>query len=101
MKMIKWATDIISGNLREARKYINQAYELRETHQQAAEWCKDMAAKHLDFNSKGHELVKKLIAEAESKQSVLAPGMMAVYNDLHADMIRENAEITAMIAAFK
>ena len=101
MKMIKWATDIISGNLREARKYINQAYELRDTHQQAAEWCKDMAQKHLDFNAKGHELVKKLISEAESKQSALTPGMMAVYNDLHADMIRETAEITAMISAFK
>ena len=101
MKMIKWASDILSGNLREARKYINQAYELRDTHQQAAEWCKDMAQKHLDFNTKGHELVKKLIAEAESKQSALAPGMMAVYNDLHADMIRENAEIMAMISAFK
>lgn len=101
MKMIKWASDIISGNLREARKYINKAYELRDTHQQAAEWCKDMAAKHIDFNSKGHELVKKLITEAENKQSPLAPGMMAVYNDMHADMIREQAEILAMISGYK
>ena len=101
MKMIKWASDIMRGNLHEARKYINKAYELKETHPQAAEWCKEMAAKHLDFNTKGHELTKKLIAEAEAKQSSLAPGMMAVYNDIHADMIRENAEIMAMISGFK
>ena len=101
MKMIKWASDIIAGNLREARKYINQAYELKETYPQAAEWCKEMAAKHLEFNAKGHELTKKLISEAEAKQSHLGPGMKAVYDDIHADMVRENAEIMAMINGFK
>ena len=103
MKMIKWASDIINGNLREAEKYIGKAYELRDTHKDAADWCKEMAAKHLEFNAKGHELVKKLIADytASGKHSDLAPGMQAVYTDMHTDMIRRNAEIMAMIAAFK
>lgn len=103
MKMIKWASDIIAGNLREARKYINKAYELREINKDAADWCKEMAAKHLEFNSKGHELSKKLISDQQTSEhkSDLAPGMMAVYNELHADMIRENAEILAMINAYK
>lgn len=101
MKMIKWTSDIIKANLHEARKYINQAYELRDTYQQAAEWCKDMAVKHIEFNAKGHELVKKLVTEAEAKQSPLAAGMMAVYNDMHAELVREQAEIMAMISTFK
>ena len=103
MKMIKWASDIINGNLREAEKYIGKAYELRDVNKDAADWCKEMAAKHLDFNVKGHDLVKKLIADyaASGKHSELAPGMQAVYNEIHADMIRRNAEITAMISGYK
>lgn len=103
MRMIKWASDIISGNLREAEKYIGKAYELRDVNKEAADWCKEMAAKHLDFNTKGHDIVKKLIMDYEhsGQHSDLAPGMKAVYNDLHTDLIRKHAEITAMIANYK
>lgn len=103
MKMIKWASDIMKNNLHEAEKYIGKAYELREVNKDAADWCKEMASKHLEFNSKGHELVKKLISDfvASGKHSDLAPGMQAVYNDMHAEMIRKNAEISAMISGYK
>lgn len=103
MKMIKWASDIISGNIREAEKYIAKAYELREINREAADWCKEMAAKHLEFNGKGHELVKRLIADynASGKNNELAPGMQAVYNEIHADLIRRAAEVQGMIAAYK
>ena len=103
MRMIKWASDIINGNLREAEKYIGKAYELRDVNKDAADWCKEMAAKHLDFNTKGHDLVKKLIADyaASGKHSELAPGMQAVYNEIHAYMIKRNAEIMAMISGYK
>lgn len=47
MRIIKWATDIIAGNLREARKYIGKAYEMREACRPAADWCRDMAVRHL------------------------------------------------------
>lgn len=103
MRMIKWASDIISGNLREARKYICKAYELKEECKPAADWCKEMAAKHLEFNGMGHALVKKMIEEyaASGKNSELVPGMRAVYNDLHNDLMREHAEIQAMITGYK
>lgn len=103
MRMIKWVSDIIAGNIDEAQKYIGKAYELREVNRDAADWCKEMAAKHLDFNGKGHEIAKKLIAEynASGKHSELAPGMQAVYNEIHADLIRRAAEVQGMIAAYK
>lgn len=103
MKMIKWASDIIKNNLSEAEKYIGKAYELREANKDAADWCKEMAAKHLDFNGKGHDLVKRLIADyaASGQHSDLAPGMQVVYNDIHADMMRKHAEIMAMISNYK
>jgi hypothetical protein len=103
MKMIKWVSDIMEGNLREAEKYIGKAYELRDIDREAADWCREMAAKHLGFNERGHELVKNLIHEyrESGKHSELAPGMQAVYNDIHADMIRRNSEIMAMIQMYK
>lgn len=62
-----------------------------------------MAAKHLEFNGKGHELVKRLIADynASGKNHELAPGMQAVYNEIHADLIRRATEVQGMIAAYK
>lgn len=102
MKMIKWATDIMRGNLAEARKYIGKAYELRDSNKQAADWCKDMAAMHLQFNVAGHNVSEKLISEyaASGKDSELMPGMKAVYADVHADLMRESAEIKAMIDTY-
>ena len=103
MRMIKWTTDIISGNLREARKYIGKAYELRESCRPAADWCKEMAVRHLEFNQIGHSMAKKMIEDYANSgaQSELMPGMKAVYNDMHADIMRESAEVQAMIAAHK
>lgn len=103
MKMVKWASDIIAGNIREARKYIDKAYELKEKSPMAAEWCKDMAAAHLQFNVRGHDYVKKLIAQrmASGESNELMPGMKAVYEELHADMIRDAAEVHAMIDRFE
>ena len=103
MRMIKWTTDIIAGNLREARKYIGKAYELRESCRPAADWCKEMAVRHLEFNQIGHSMVKKLIEDYANSgaQSELLPGMKAVYTDMHADIMRESAEVQAMISAYK
>ena len=103
MRMIKWTCDVIAGNLREARKYVEKAYEMRESCRPVADWCRDMAARHLEFNVQGHAIAKKMIEDfAESgKQSELAPGMQAVYADIHADMMRDSAEIQAMIAGYK
>ncbi len=103
MRSIKWATEIISGNLAEARKYIMKAYELRDQDRQAADWCRDMAAKHVDFNAAGHNLVKRMIEDVRAKDpnNAMVAGMRAVFEDKHADMMQEQAEIVGMINAYK
>ena len=79
------------------------AYKLREKDKATADWYKDMAAQHLAFNQTGHANVKRLIDDAKSKRAddKLMPGMVAVYEDLHADIMRDSAEVQAMIAAYK
>ena len=103
MKMIKWASDIIAGNIREAKHYADEAFRLKDSNPMASEWCREMANMHLHFNDKGHDYVKRLIAnyEASGENSVLAPGMKAVYQEIHADLIRQAAEVRAMLDLYK
>ena len=103
MKMIKMISEEIKGNICEAREKIGMAYKLREKDKAAADWYKDMAAQHMAFNTAGHANVKRLIDDAKSKHAddKLMPGMVAVYEDMHADIMRESAEVQAMIAAYK
>lgn len=103
MKMIKMISEEIKGNICEARDKIGMAYKLREKDKAAADWYKDMAAQHIAFNTAGHANVKRLIDDAKAKHAddKLMPGMMAVYEDMHADITRDSAEVQAMIAAYK
>ena len=103
MKMIKLLSEEIKHNIHEAREKIEKAYELREKDKAAADWYKHMAAAHIDFNNAGHSRVAALIAEAKAKKEhdPMLPGMMTVYEDMHADVMKESAEVSAMIAAFK
>ena len=103
MRMIKQISGDISCNICEAREKIGMAYKLREKDKAAADWYKDMAAQHMAFNTAGHANVKRLIDDAKAKHAddKLMPGMVAVYEDMHADIMRDSAEVQAMIAAYK
>lgn len=103
MKIIKRVSDEIRGNIHEAREKINTAYLMRETDKAVADWYKDMAAAHLAFNTNGHNIVVKLIEKArtEHEGSHMLPGMIAVYNEIHAELQRETAEVQAMVQNYK
>ena len=103
MRVIKHLTEELRQNICEARDKICTAYKLRDIDKQAAEWYKEMAAAHLAFNTNGHACVTRLIADAKTKMATdpLLPGMMAVYDDLHADIVKDTAEVQAMVAAYK
>ena len=95
MRMIKQVCCEIKGNICEAREKIGMAYKLREKDKAAADWYKDMAAQHMAFNTAGHANVKRLIDDAKAKHAddKLMPGMVAVYEDMHADIMRDSAEV--------
>ena len=103
MRMIKRLSDEIRQNIHEAREKIRTAYNLREKDRTSADWYKEMAVAHLSFNTNGHANIVRLINEAKAKKAdnAVVPGMMAVYEEVHADLIREAAEVQAMIAAYK
>ena len=97
MRDIKHVVKDIEHNIREAREKITRAYNLMESNRPFADWQRDMAAQHLTFNGRGHEIVKKMIADVAASTDPLAPGMRAMFEDMHADLMRESAEVKAMI----
>ena len=103
MMMIKHLSKDIERNICEARDKISTAYKLREKDKAAADWYKEMAAAHMAFNNNGHAVVGRLIGDARAKMvdNPLLPGMIAVYEDMHADIMKDAAEVQAMIAAYK
>lgn len=103
MRMIKVLSDEIRGNIHEAREKIKKAYEYRDKDKSVADWYKEMAAAHMRFNDTGHNAAVSLIKEAREKMSgnPMMPGMLAVYEEIHADIAAEAAEVQAMITAYK
>ena len=103
MRMIKQLSDEIRENIHEAKEKIRMAYKLKDKEKGVADWYKDMAAAHLTFNTRAHECVTKMINEAKTKMAdnPMTPGMIAVYEEIHADIIAENAEVQGMINAYK
>lgn len=103
MWMIKKVSDEIRGNIHEAKAKIEKAYSLHEKDKGVADWYKEMAAAHLAFNENGHKQVVRLIDHAKTTKAdnPMMPGMLAVYNEIHADLKKETAEVQAMIQNYK
>ena len=103
MKMIKRLSHEIKHNIHEAREKIEEAYKLRDTDKSVADWYRDMAAAHMQLNGNGHNMVAKMVADARERMrdNPMLPGMIAVYDDMHAEIVAEAAEVNAMISAYK
>lgn len=106
MKLIKRISSDIAGNIDEAREKIRTAYALKAESPEAAAWYRDMAQAHIGFNSKGHEVIKKLIeaykaSEEYKRNPAFADGMMGAWNAIHDDLIAKTAEVKAMVEGFK
>lgn len=103
MRSIKMVVDAMRGNLDEASRYLDRAEDLRESHKDIADWFVAMANQHVAFNSDGHKVAEKLVqdAKASNEDNPLTSGMMAVYEMVHADLIKKDNETKARISAYK
>ena len=106
MKLIKQISNDIAGNIDEAREKMRTAYALTAESPEAAAWYREMAQAHIGFNSKGHEVIKKLIeayktSDEYKRNPAFADGMMGAWNAIHDDLIAKTAEVKAMVDGFK
>jgi len=106
MRMIKDVSNDIRTNIFEAREKIMTAYELKDSCPNAAAWYKEMATAHIAFNTNGHNVVAKLIADYKASEDYklhkeYADGMADAWAGIHADLQKQTAEVQAMIQNFK
>ena len=106
MKLIKQISNDIAENVSEAKDKIRTAYELKAESPEAAAWYREMANAHIGFNSKGHEVIKKLIetyknSEEYKRNPAFADGMLGAWNAIHEELIAKTAEVKAMVDGFK
>jgi hypothetical protein len=103
MRIIKTLSDEIRHNIHEAREKISHAYKMHTIDKSTADWYRDMAVAHLKFNDAGHNIVVHMIDDAKKNHTnnPMVPGMLAVYEEMHADIMAESAEVKAMIDSYK
>lgn len=106
MRLIKQLSADIAGNIDEAKDKIRTAYAVRAECPEAGAWYKEMAMAHLNFNTNGHNVVKKLIdaykaSEAYKQNPAFADGMIAAWEAVHNDLIAKTAEVKAMVDGYK
>ena len=106
MKLIKQISNDIAENISEAKDKIRTAYELKAESPEAAAWYREMAQAHIGFNSKGHEVIKKLIeayktSDEYKRNPAFADGMLGAWNAIHEELIAKTAEVKAMVEGFK
>lgn len=103
MQMIKWAYEHVRDNVEEAMGYAHKAMTLKEDHRAAADWCIEMAKGHLAFNTAGRNVLDKMMRDIKDmpEHANIAPGLLAVYNDLYADVMRRTTEVQTLIGMYR
>lgn len=100
---IKKTAQMIDKNLQEAERHIKKAHEMRDDCRMTADWYKEMAHRHLEFNVQGRALYERKmreLTEAEGAAEYL-PGIKAAYGAWMNDINEKTAEVMAMIQMYK
>lgn len=95
--------DIMWGNVMEADKYIKEAHDTKDECRSYADWCREMAMKHLEFNTPGKgvfDRIKDMVA-TEHEHAPHIHGIMKVFDHQMHRLSRVTAEVKAMIDMYK
>lgn len=95
-------------NIKEAQEKIHKAYEWKDKHRGIADWQKQMAAAHLDFNDGADKMVRSGINEMRNGQhrehdqdmTERMRGRCDAYEEWLEQIAPEAAEVRAMIDAY-
>ena len=95
IKMIHWILGVAEKNVEEAERYADKAHMFKDEHKGAADWCVEMAKRHLEFNEKGCTMLTQLCREMEQSagESELCKAMKAHVAEKRAHLARETAEV--------
>lgn len=99
IKMIHWALDVSERNLEEAEKYAKKAHGLKLQYRPAADWCVEMAKRHLEFNVSAAAMLDQLCKELHDAggNAELWQAMKASVHEKRAWLAEETAEVRMML----
>lgn len=103
IKMIHWALDVAERNLEEAAKYVKKAHGLKLQYRPAADWCMEMAKKHLEFNERAAAMLDQLCKELHEAGggSELWQAMKAAVHEKREKLAEETAEVRAKMMMYE
>jgi hypothetical protein len=98
VKTIMWILDVMKGNIHEAENYAEKACHMKGYCPECAEWCTEMAKRHLSFNDRGMSLLNHHHSELMAKvEGELAGGIDMMIHERRAWLNEEAAEIHAKL----
>ena len=102
IKMIHWALEVAEHNLEEAERYAKKAHGLKIRYRPAADWCVEMAKKHLEFNDKAAIMLDQLCKELHEAggNSELWSAMKASVHEKREWLAEETAEVRMMLEKY-
>lgn len=102
LKTIMWLIDTMKGNVAEAERYAEKACRMRDYCPDTAEWCAEMARRHLEFNNKGASVLEKHLTAFKGMAEGEASGALQMYvHDKRAWIAEETAEVHVKLEKYK
>ena len=99
MDHVKWGVMTVHHNMKEAKEKILKAYKMREECKELADWERDMAVAHVNFNTGGTMLAQDHIRRVRDQHAGehRTMGMVDVWESWLHEIMSEMAEIRAMM----
>lgn len=101
MKIIKMLTEYIDDEIKDARKYADQALKLKEEYPTCADLFYRLSGEELEHMSMLHNEAARIIEKHRKEHGEPPAAMMAVYDYLHKKQIEAVTEIKTMRAMYE
>ena len=95
--------DVIDENFHEAFEKMENAFHWREDCRQMADWQKEMATAHANFNVTGCSMVRAMLEQMmhEPEYEHVVTGVKEMLTPMMAKWAKKQASLKAMIDSYK
>ena len=100
MKIIKKISEQIEEELKDAKKYLQDAYKYTDEYPALAETYYELSVAEMGHVSMLHDMVAKIINEY-AETNPIPEGIQAIYDYLHEQHIKKARKIKTMQEEFK
>ena len=101
MRIIKDLSCSIKEEIKDARKYVKWALELKDERPELARKLYQISAQEMEHMKSLHDSVVEIIAEYKKTNGEPPASMQAIYDYVHEEQIEDAAEVKAMQSLFK